>query len=85
MINYGKVKSMNSPSAVEITPNYVYVASNIETHTREIDGVEETFYEYDYVSYTKDEYISVLSVANAAAIEELTDELAATKILLGVE
>ena len=85
MTNYGRVKSNNAPPAVEITPNFVYVASNIEEQTRVIDEVEETIYSYDYIGYTKDEYISVISVANANAIEELNDELAATKILLGVE
>ena len=85
MINYGKVKSKNAPPATEITPNFVYVAKNIETVTRTIEDSEEIIYMYDYIQYTKDEYISSLSQANAAAIEELNDELAATKILLGVE
>ena len=85
MINYGKVKSKILPPATEITPNFVYVAKNIEAIKRTIEDVEETVYEYDYIQYTKDEYISSLSAANANALEELSDELAAAKILLGVE
>lgn len=85
MINYGRVKSTQIPPSVEITPNYVYVASNLETLVDLTDELEETIYVYDYVSYTKDEYINVISAENAQAISELSDELAATKILLGVD
>lgn len=85
MINYGRVKSTQIPPSVEITPNYVYVASNLETLVDLTDELEETIYVYDYVRYTKDEYINVISAENAQAISELSDELAATKILLGVD
>lgn len=85
MINYGRVKSTQIPPSVEITPNYVYVASNLETLVDLTDELEETIYVYDYVGYTKDEYINVISAENAQAISELSDELAATKILLGVD
>lgn len=85
MINYGRVKSTQIPPSIEITPNYVYVASNLETLVDLTDELEETIYVYDYVGYTKDEYINVISAENAQAISELSDELAATKILLGVD
>jgi len=85
MTNYGRVKSTQLPPSVEITPNYVYIASNIETITNTVDDVEEILYTYNYVGYTKDEYISTISAANAQAIDDLADQLAATKILLGVE
>lgn len=85
MINYGRVKSTQIPPSIEITPNYVYVASNLETLVDLTDELEETIYIYDYVGYTKDEYINVISTENAQAISELSDELAATKILLGVD
>ena len=85
MINYGRVKSKKSPPNIEITPDYVYAALNIQTLEEEVDGVTETIYTYDYVSYTKDEYISTITAENARAIDELNDELAATKILLGVD
>ena len=85
MTNYGLVKSKTLPPSVEITPNYVYVASNIQSVEEEIDGNVETIYTYNYVSYTKDEYISTITAENARAIDELNDELAATKILLGVD
>ena len=73
MTNYGRVKSTQQPSFIEITPNYVYVASNIETTTNIVDGVEETLYTYDYIGYTKDEYITTISVTNAQAIDSLAD------------
>ncbi len=85
MTNYGLVKSKTLPPSVEITPNYVYVASNIQSVEEEIDENVETIYTYNYVSYTKDEYISTITAENARAIDELNDELAATKILLGVD
>ena len=85
MTNYGLVKSKTLPPSVEITPNYVYVASNIQSVEEETDENVETIYTYNYVSYTKDEYISTITAENARAIDELNDELAATKILLGVD
>lgn len=85
MTNYGLVKSKTLPPSVEITPNYVYIASNIQSVEEEMDGNVETIYTYNYVSYTKDEYISTITAENARAIDELNDELAATKILLGVD
>ena len=85
MTNYGLVKSKTLPPAVEITPNYVYIASNIQSVEEEIDENVETIYTYNYVSYTKDEYISTITAENARAIDELNDELAATKVLLGVD
>ena len=42
---------------------------------------EETGYEYDYIEYTKDEYLS----AQYLKISGLEEELAAAKIMLGVE
>ena len=85
MTNYGLVKSKTLPPSVEITPNCLYVASNIQSVEEEIDENVETIYTYNYVSYTKDEYISTITAENARAIDELNDELAATKILLGVD
>ncbi len=81
MVNYGIVHSESSPAEIEITDYNVYVASNIHQYHAEIDGHEVNGYEYNYVKYTKDEYIQLL----AQQSQRLEEELAATKILLGVE
>lgn len=85
MKNYGKVHGTSRPQEIEITATSVFVASNIEEHTKEIEGKTIQEYVYDYIGYGKDEYLSTVAIANANAIKELSDELAAAKILLGVE
>lgn len=60
MIDYGRVRSQTSPSALEITSDRVFVSSNITPYTEEIDdGVFRSGYEYNYVEYTKNEYIAL--------------------------
>jgi len=85
MTDYGKVCGASRPQEIEITATSVFIASNIEEYTEEIDGETISGFKYDYVGYTKDEYLSTVAIANANAIKELADELAAAKILLGVE
>ena len=85
MINYGRVKSSNRPEELEITDTSVFIASNIEEYSNTYDGITVNGYEYDYVAYTKDEYLTTVAIQNMHAITELQDELEATKILLGVE
>ena len=85
MINYGKVKNKNLPPEIEITPNYIYVAKNIQTIEETIEGETEISYTYDYYGYTKDEYYTNIINDNLTEISRLTDELAAAKILLGVD
>lgn len=85
MINYGKVRSSELPQATELTKDYVFIASNIEPYETLIDDKVLTGYEYDYIAYTKDEYIQLIIFENAKTISELEDELSAVKILLGVE
>ena len=81
MKNYGKVHSLNQPQENEIKEEKVFLASNIQPYTTVIEDKEESGYEYDYVEYTKDEYIKLLSQQS----QRLEEELAAAKILLGVE
>lgn len=81
MINYGKQFGYNSPQEIEITETSVFVISNVKEVTREIEEHQITGYEYDLVQYTKDEYL----VHQANHIAALEEELAAAKILLGVE
>ena len=85
MINYGRIKSTAYPKEFEITQNNVFIASNITEYTENLDERIITGYEYNYIAYTKDEYIQLLNTTNAQAIAELQEELAAAKILLGVE
>lgn len=85
MINYGRVKSSELPKEFEITSTSVIVASNIQEYEQDFDGRIIHGYEYDYHVYDKDEYLTTVAINNAKAITELTDELAAAKILLGVE
>ena len=81
MKNHGKVQSLNQPQALEIKGEKVFVASNIETDSQSVGGYNVSGYKYDYIEYTKDEYIQLLSQQS----QQLAEELAATKILLGVE
>lgn len=85
MINYGKVRSSEIPQETQITTDYVYVASNIEPYELLNEDKVLTGYEYDYIAYTKDEYIQYIVEKNNETITELEDELSAVKILLGVE
>lgn len=81
MKNYGKVQSSNQPQEIEIKEDKVFIASNIQPYTAALEGKEESGYEYDYIEYSKDEYITLLSQQS----QRLEEELAAAKILLGVE
>ena len=85
MINYGIVKSSTRPQEVEMTNSMVFVASNIEPFSETIEGYTMEGYQYNYVAYTKDEYIRVITESNTQAIAALEEELRAAKILLGVE
>lgn len=85
MINYGRVRSSEKPQEVEITSDKVLVASNITTYELTVEDKNISGFEYDYIGYTKDEYIQHIMTENAKTITELEDELSAVKILLGVE
>ena len=81
MTNYGKVKGAVRPNEIEITATSVFIASNIEFYTEVIEGETTQGYEYDYVGYDKVEYL----IKQNQDIKNLQEELAAAKILLGVE
>lgn len=77
-----KARSSVEPESLIITPTTVYVTSNVTPYREEID--EDHIlegYEYDYEEYSKDNYI-FLQLDRIASLEE---ELAAAKILLGVD
>lgn len=85
MISYGRVKSSSRPKEFEVTANAVMIASDIQEYEQDFDGYKVTGYEYNYVSYDKDEYLTTVAQSNVQAINDLSDELEATKIILGVE
>lgn len=76
-----KVRSSIQPPEVEFLQNTVLVASNVTTYEEEFDGHILRGYEYDCQEYTKDEYLALQD----AKITSLEQELAAAKILLGVD
>lgn len=81
MKNYGMVYGSTEPQPIEITSTSVFIASNIEQYQEEIDGHQISGYKYNYVEYSKDEYL----LQQTNSLIELQEELTATKILLGVE
>lgn len=75
MTNYGIVKGFTRPKSIEVTNTTVYIASNIKPYTDD-NGAEG--YQYNYVGYTKDEYIEYLHDAlvdtQLALLEVMEDE-----------
>ena len=76
-----KVRSTIQPQAIEITPDYVLIASNITPYEETVDERTSSGYEYECTQYTKDEYL----IYQSQLISSLSQELAAAKILLGVD
>ena len=81
MKNYGIVYGSTEPQAIEITPTSVFIASNIEPYEEQIDNITISGYKYNYIEYSKDEYL----LQQTNNINALQEELAAAKVLLGVE
>lgn len=81
MKNYGTVYGSTEPQAIEITPTSVFIASNIEPYEQTVNNKTISGYKYNYIEYSKDEYL-LQQTNSIAALEE---ELAAAKVLLGVE
>jgi len=75
MINYGKTYSDERPEEVDVKETMVFVASNIEevpAPDPEGEG-PKTQYEFDYVGYTKDEYIKLMMDTNSEMNAQLLD------------
>lgn len=81
MISYKNVRSNDKPQNIEITDTQVFLAKNVEEYSEAVEDHEVSGYKYDYFIYTKDEFL----LESASQIEDLKEELAAAKILLGVE
>lgn len=76
-----KVRSEIRPSEITFTATSVLVASNITPYEENVDDKVLRGYEYDCTEYSKDEYMTL----QAQAIASLSEQLQATKILLGVD
>ncbi len=81
MKRYEKVHSKERPKDIEITANAVYLAENVTPYQDVIDGQVVEGYEYTYIEYSRDEY----TIYQDSKIASLEQELAAAKILLGVD
>ena len=78
---YQKLRSSVRPQDIEITANSVIIASDITEYEETINGYTLSGYEYKGTEYTKDEYLAL----QFSKIASLQEELAAAKVLLGVE
>lgn len=76
-----KVRSSIRPQPIEFVGDTVLINSNIEAYEEEVGDRVLTGFEYDCTEYTKDEY-TLLQNEKIAALEQ---ELAAAKVLLGVD
>ena len=86
MNNYGKVYSSTQPQEIEITNNAVFLASNVKPYTKNIDDHIQEGYEYDYVEYTKDEYLLKLTNDNKELQQSILDtQLALVELYEGGE
>lgn len=57
MTNLGIQYSVVAPKPIEIVGDYVFLANNIEPYEKEIEGRTMSGYSYEYIRYSKDEYI----------------------------
>lgn len=73
MINYGIQRGPVRPNEIEMTASAVFIASNITPYTKDYDGKTEEGFEYEYVGYTKDEYIFKLACDNKKLQQDLVD------------
>ena len=71
MINYGRIKGKEKPQEITITENKVFMASNIEPYEEEIGDYILKGYEFDYISYTKDEYLKLMMEKNKSLEEQV--------------
>ena len=76
-----KVRSAVRPQEITLTATSVLIASNVTPYEEEFDGKVFSGFEYDCQEYSKDEYL----IYQANQIAALSEELSATKILLGVD
>lgn len=73
MKNYGLVYGEIAPEEVEITESKVFIAENITPYSEVIDEKEISGFMYNYIEYTKDEYIQLLTQKNEEVQTSLLD------------
>ena len=71
MIDYGIQYSTSEPKHVEMTPDAVFVASEITPYSKEIEGRLMKGFQYRYIQYTKDEFLLQQSADIATLQEQL--------------
>ena len=81
---YEHTYSMNKPPEIETTSTKVFVSTNIEEMSVEVEENIVNCFCYTLVEYDKDEYLDIL-FKQQTDITALQEELEAAKILLGVE
>lgn len=57
MTNLGIQYSIVAPKSIEIIGDSVFLANNIQPYEKEIEGRTMSGYSYEYIRYSKDEYI----------------------------
>ena len=75
MINHGKTRANNKPMPIEVTATKVFVSSNAVPFTETVDGETVSGWEFDFVEYSKDEFILAMNLRNDM-FEECIVELA---------
>ena len=78
MIEYKDTRSAERPAEVDIKETKVFVATNIHTvEVNDYDMSDEPTtrieYEFDYIEYTKDEYLHLMIERNNELENEITD------------
>ena len=71
MEKYEKVRSSTKPQNIEITKDKVFIAENIKEYEELFDDVVMSGFEYDYICYSKDEYIKYIAETNIALQADL--------------
>lgn len=86
MINYGRIRGATQPREIEVTSKSVLLATNITPYSEEIDGQVFQGFEYDYVEYSMEEYLTKLTNENIQLRQELIDtQLALVELYEGGE
>lgn len=57
MINHGIQYSNTRPQEIEITSTSVFLATDITPYSKTIEGHLINGFQYNYIQYSKDEYI----------------------------
>ena len=81
---YEHTYSMNKPPEIETTSTKVFVSTDVQEQSIEVEENTLNCFCYTLVEYDKDEYLDIL-FKQQTDITALQEELQAAKILLGVE